>query len=135
MKLKTFIFVAMFLLVNTEALAWTSKPILNIEDEAIPAKFDGSTRSLEEVRDAIAEGCRAKGWNPVIDSEKQINCSILVRGKHYAEVNIPFTESKYSILYSNSRVLEYDPDRQLIHRNYNKWVILLSGAIQKQFAN
>ena len=135
MKLKTFIFVAMFLLVNTEALAWTSKPILNIEDEAIPAKFDGSARSLEEVRDAIADGCRAKGWNPVVDNETQITCSILVRGKHYAEVNIPFTETKYSILYANSRVLDYDPERKLIHRNYNKWVILLSGAIQNQFAN
>ena len=135
MKLKTFIFVTAFLFVNTEASAWTSKPILSIEDEPIPAKFDGSARGLEEVRDAIADGCRAKGWHPVLDSETQINCSILVRGKHYAEVNIPFTESKYSILYSDSRVLDYDPERKLIHRNYNKWVILLSGAIQNQFAN
>ena len=135
MNLKTVILVALFLFVTTEASAWTSKPILNIENEAVPARLDGSPRSLEEVREAIVAGCRVKGWKPIIDGDTKVNCSILVRGKHYAEVKIPYTESEYSILYADSRVLDYDPDRQRIHRNYNKWVILLSSAIQQQFAN
>ena len=133
MKLKTLIFLAIFL--GVSAQAWAAKPILNIEDESVPVKLDGSTRSIEEVRDAIAAGCKRKGWTPVIADEGQIKCSILVRGKHYAEVMIPYTESKYSILYADSRVLDYDAERQRIHRNYNKWVILLSDAIKQQFTN
>jgi hypothetical protein len=133
MKLKTLIFFAIFLGLSAQASA--AKPILNIEDESVPIKFDGSTRGIEEVRDAIAAACRLKGWTPVIVDEEQIKCSILVRGRHYAEVMIPYTESKYSILYADSQVLDYDAERQRIHRNYNKWVILLSRAIQQQFAN
>ena len=132
-NLKSLIFLALFL--GLSAQAWAAKPIMNIEDEAVPVKLDGSTRSADEVGKAIAAGCKAKGWTPVMVDDTQLKCSILVRGKHYAEVLIPFTESKYSILYSDSRVLDYDAERQRIHRNYNKWVILLSQTIQRQFAN
>ena len=126
--------IATAILLTASTAAWAAKPILNIENVAVPAKLDLSPRSLEEVRDVIAAGCRQKGWNPSMDGDTQIKCSILVRGKHYAEVKIPFSESSYSIIYSDSRVLDYDPERQRIHRNYNKWVMLLSEAIQRQFA-
>ena len=133
MKLGNLILAAVLFVVGAEALA--AKPIENIVDHAVPAKLDGSARAPEEVRDAIVNGCRAKGWNPVMDGESQIKCSITVRGKHYVEVDIPFTESKYSILYADSRVMDYDAARQRIHRNYNKWVVLLSDSIQRQFRN
>ena len=133
LNLNSLIFLALFLGFSSQA--WAAKPILNIEDEAVPVKLDGSTRSAEEVGQAITAGCKAKGWTPVIVDDAQMKCSILVRGRHYAEVLIPYTESKYSILYSDSRVLDYDAERQRIHRNYNKWVILLSQTIQQQFAN
>ena len=133
MNLKSLMFLALFL--GVSAQAWAAKPIMNIENEAVPAKLDGSTRSAEEVGKAIAAGCKVKGWTPVVVDDAQMKCSITVRGKHYAEVSIPYTESAYSILYANSRVLDYDAERQRIHRNYNKWVILLSRAIQQQFAD
>lgn len=69
-----------------------------------------------------------------MDGEARIKCSILVRGRHYAEVLIPYSSSAYSIHYSDSRVLDYDEKDQSIHRNYNKWVILLSQEIQSQFS-
>lgn len=110
-------------------------PIENIVDQVVPAKLDGSERSVDEVRDAIIAGCRRKGWSPVVKDDATIKCSILVRAKHYAEVDIPFSTSSYSILYADSRVLDYDAETQRIHRNFNKWIILLSQAIQMQFAN
>ena len=134
MKRTILIFAAMLLTVSTAAFGAT-KPIMNIEDVAVPAKLDLSTYSLEEVRDAIAAGCRLRGWSASMDGDSQMKCSILVRGKHYAEGRIPFSETSYSIIYSDSRVLKYDAEKQRIHRNYNKWVILLSEAIQRQFAN
>ena len=62
-----------------------------------------------------------------------MKCSILVRGKHYAEVKIPFSLTNYSILYSDSRVLDYNEKKQRIHRNYNNWVINLNASIQRNF--
>lgn len=131
MKLSRLILLCLMLLGMNAA--WAGKPILNLEDEVVPPKFDGGERSLEEVREAIAAGCKGKGWRPVLEGDAQIKCSILVRGKHYAEVVIPFSATNYSILYSDSRVLDYDEKKQRIHRNYNNWVINLNTSIQRYF--
>lgn len=32
-------------------------------------------------------------------------------------------------------MLDYDDEDQTIHRNYNKWVILLDQAIQQEFSS
>ena len=113
--------------------AWATKPLWNLVDVAVPANDDGSARTTEQVQEAIIAGCRYKGWMPKVDSDSQIRCSILVRARHFAEVTIPYSEKSYSILYESSRELDYDQERQRIHRNYNKWVDLLSAAIQQQF--
>lgn len=127
-------FVLLPLLIAT-SFVWGAKPIQNIVDEPVSARLDGSSRSLEDVKQAIIAGCQQKNWKPALDGDAQIKCSITVRSKHYAEVIIPYTESSYSILYSDIRVLDYDEKKQRIHRNYNKWIILLSAAIQQHFLN
>ena len=123
-----------FILIAGGSGCATSQPIENIVDRPVPVNVDGSARALEEVKAAIIEGCQAKRWSAVMDGGARIKCSILVRGRHYAEVIIPYSSSAYSIYYSDSRVLDYDEEDQSIHRNYNKWVILLSQAIQSQFS-
>ena len=122
------------LLIGT-SVAWAAKPIHNIVDEVVPVRLDGTPYTLEQVKEAIIAGCTRRGWRPVLDGETQIKCSILVRGKHYAEVAIPYSASNYSILYVDSRELDYNAKRQRIHRNYNGWVIKLSATIQQQFGN
>lgn len=131
MKLVIAASLALFLALPVTANA--AKPIENLIDMPIPAKVDGSQRTLEEVRKAIILGCKARGWTPVDDGEQAIRASILVRGKHYAEVAIPYTTTSYSIIYKSSRNLDYDENKQKIHRNYNGWVGKLSGTIQKHF--
>lgn len=111
----------------------TSQPLKNMLDQPVPATIDGSSQSLVQVKAAIVEGCRAKRWRPIAVGDNEIKCSILVRGKHYAEVTIPYSPDTYSIVYSDSRVLDYNHEKHRIHRNYNKWVILLSQSIQEQF--
>lgn len=86
------------------------------------------------MREAIIAGCQDRGWTAAIDDERQIKCSILVRGKHYAEVVIPYSAASYSILYFDSRELDYNEKKQRIHRNYNGWVIKLSQTIDRQFS-
>jgi hypothetical protein len=96
--------------------------------------IDGSSKSLEQVKNGIIAGCKFKRWAPVEEEPGKISCSISVRAKHYAEVEITHTESSYSINYKDSRDLDYNEKKQKIHRNYNKWVILLSEAIQTELA-
>ncbi len=121
------------LLILMSSFAWGAKPIHNIVNEPVPLLINGSSATLDDVKKAIISGCQRRGWSAVLDGDAQIKCSILVRGRHYAEVMIPYSESSYSILYSDSRVLDYNEEKQRIHRNYNGWVIKLSRTINQQF--
>lgn len=113
--------------------AEAAKPILNIVDQPVPIQPDGRQLSAEDVQFAIIEGCRARGWAPTIESDDTIRASITVRGRHYAEVEIPFSETSYSIIYVESDNLDYNETKQRIHRNYNKWVLNLSASINTKF--
>ena len=113
--------------------AFAAKPIEDLIDVPIPARVDNSRMSLEDVKEAIIAGCRYKGWAPVLVEEGRFEASIHVR-KHFAKVEIPFDANTYSIRYLDSQNLDFDPEKRKIHRNYNKWVILLSEAIQREFA-
>lgn len=115
------------------SLAYAGKPILNLVDIPIPINTDGSSPDIGAIREAIISACRKRGWTPTLAGENKINASILIRSRHYAEVEIPFSQMGYSILYKSSRELDYDKKRQRIHRNYNNWVAKLSGSIQREF--
>lgn len=131
MKLGKYMALGFILFVTS--IAWAAAPIHNIVDEPVPLRLDATQRTVDEVKEAIVKGCQRKGWRPVLDGEAQIKCSILVRGRHYAEVVIPYSAESYSILYVTSRELDYNEKKQKIHKNYNRWVIGLSAAIQQQF--
>ncbi|MFO1408036.1 MAG: hypothetical protein U1F08_10940 [Steroidobacteraceae bacterium] len=131
--MKTFRRVLLALAALLPAVALAGQPILNLKDVAVPPKPDGSSYSVDDVQAAVIAGCRVKGWTPKIEEPGRISASILVRGKHYAEISITYTQSAYSIQYVTSRDLDYDAKTQEIHRNYNKWIILLSETIQRQF--
>lgn len=115
--------------------AFAAEPIQNLLDVPVPVNLDGSTPKLEDVKKAIISGCRARGWTPVLgQTGNLITASQLVRSKHFAEVDISYSEKSYSIVYKSSRDLDYDEKKQKIHRNYNKWVVILSNAIQREFS-
>ena len=119
----------------TCGVALAAKPIQNLIDIPVPAKIDGSSPSTEDVRSAIVAACKERRWVPILDENNNISCSILVRSRHFAEVEIPYTADTYSIIYKDSRELDYNEKKQRIHRNYNKWVLNLSDSIQRQLAN
>lgn len=98
-------------------------------DLPVGVKFDGSAFQAEEVQEAIVTACHGRGWTPRLESPGMIVATILVRGRHFAEVEIPFTAQAFSIRYRSSRELDYNPEKRTIHRNYNKWVVLLSRDI------
>ena len=132
MKARNYLLMALLLMCS--GLASAAKPIQNMVDVPVPVSIDGSSKTLEQIKDAIIAGCKYKRWAPVEEDAGKISCSISVRAKHYAEVEITYTESNFSIHYRDSRELDYNEKKQKIHRNYNKWVILLSEAIQNELA-
>jgi len=121
------------LLLCLPGAALADRPIENLVDVSISARADGSPRTLEEVRKGILLGCGTKGWTCADDGEQKIRATILVRGKHYVEVSIPYTQQAYSILYLSSRNMDYDAEKQTIHRKYAAWIGNLSAAIQREF--
>lgn len=107
--------------------------LVDVVDAPVPTKTDGSRFTADEVQAAIIEGCVGRKWVAKLVSPGVISASILVRNVHYAEVKIPFSEKSYSILYTDSRKLDYDQNssgtRRSIHGNYNKWVAALNREI------
>ena len=91
--------------------------------------------SAEQVRQAIAQAARKNKWIITETANEkaggQIEASLLVRNKHTAVVEIPYTAEKYSILYKNSVNMNYAScnNTRYIHRNYNVWVNRLQSAI------
>jgi len=49
--------------------------------------------------------------------------------RHLAIVEIPYSTISYSINYKSSMELDYDPETNTIHKNYNSWVQNLKNAI------
>lgn len=90
---------------------------------------------LEDVRKLIMQGCVDAGWTPISLSTPVVEARIVVRGKHTAVVEIPYTQTHYSIQYKNSINLEHkrsNDGTHIIHPNYNNWVARLNSAINKR---
>ena len=107
------------------------RPIMNLEDYKVPPLDDGSPQSIETVKNAILTACRDRGWSPNVVGDGLIEAEIMVRTRHRALIEIPFSGSHYSIIYKDSHGLGYER-RGKIHKNYNKWVTMLSATIQRQ---
>lgn len=122
----------LFIVLLVPALSFATKPITNIIDAPVPIKIDGSKYAIEEVRAAIIQGCQSRDWTVQIVDEGTIRAKLNIDNKHFAEVDIPYSESAYSIIYASSENFDYNERRQRIHRNYNRWVLRLSSSINQQ---
>lgn len=106
------------------------QPIHNVAASPVPLKRDGSMLTLEEVKSAIFAAAIAKGWKPKLLDADTVEAAITVRGRHSATVVIKFSQRSYGITLKSSDGLDESAGK--IHRNYNKWVILLDQMIQEQ---
>ena len=79
---------------------------------------------------AIREGALKRGWIPETVDEGLIRCRLNNRG-HVVVVDVPYTAHAFSIRYSSSVNLDYDPVTETIHRKYNQWVANLALDIQR----
>lgn len=123
----------LYLMVTATLLVGCSmSPVLNIESAPVLATLEGAPPELSKVEAAVLSACQAKGWTARVVSPGRVAAAISVRGKHSAEVEIPFSSTQYSIVYKSSNGLKYDDGD--IHRNYNRWIAGLDAAIQMELS-
>ncbi len=110
----------------------TSQRIMNVNDTLLPTRADGSTHTMAEVQTAILQGCNQRGWAATVVSDGVIKASLRIRA-YAAIVKIEYSPTAISILYEDSSNLHHHGDS--IHRNYNRWVNNLYGAIMRNLGS
>ncbi|WP_019895149.1 hypothetical protein [Hydrogenovibrio halophilus] len=122
-------FVGFLVMTGLALSACRGAHIQNMESQPVPAQVS----SAEEVKEAIKQAGVGLGW---IITEKDNNAlqGTLNLRTHQAIVSIPYSAKEYSIVYQSSVDLDYDPQKNTIHKNYNSWVQNLNNRIQVQLS-
>ena len=93
-------------------------PIQNVNDAPI-STTSGKRLSASQVRAAIVTAGTALGWQIRDEGPGRLEGTLHLRN-HTAVVDIPYSASKYSIVFKRSENLEEADGK--IHKNYNGWV-------------
>jgi hypothetical protein len=110
--------------------ACTTQPIYNVNDEPVTTPT-GKHLTASQVRSAIVTAGSSLGW-VIKDAGPGRLLGTLHLRTHTAVVEIPYSASKYSIVYKSSENLDEADGK--IHRNYNGWVQNLDRAIRTEIA-
>ena len=86
---------------------------------------------MEDVQKAIIGAGVGLGWQMAIAKPGEIIGTLNVRS-HQAVVTIPYTSKTYSILYQYSSNLNYNAEKQTIHKSYTGWIQRLNDAIRSR---
>jgi len=120
------------LLVAGPAQAGRDAPLQNVTDEPV-GWMPGVEQTEDKVAKAIIKACASLGWVCTISAPGEIKGRLNLRS-HQADVRIPYSRDKYSIIYVSSENLRYDAEDNTIHRNYNNWVLNLQRRISAELA-
>ncbi len=108
---------------STASWGWGGQPIQNVNDAAVAS---ANPLKLAQVRTAILASGISLGWTMAEVKPGLIQATLNLR-KHTAVVEIPYSETKYSIIFKSS--INLDEKDGKIHKNYNSWVQNLSKKI------
>jgi hypothetical protein len=118
------------LLIAASMAACTTAPILNVSDAAATSA-SGKALSADQVRSAIVRAGSALGWQMKDEGPGKLTGRLQLRD-HTAVVDIPYSASKYSIVYKSSTNLQEKSGQ--IHKNYNGWIQNLTRGINAQLS-
>jgi len=99
------------------------------------SNYFSQAQAKGSIAKAIKRGASSKGWRTKTVKDGLIEANILVRGKYFVAVNIPYDTKGYKINYKSSRNLKYDPATKTIHGSYNKWTKILADRINYELEN
>ncbi len=104
-------------------------PVMDIVDAPVIEPGGGQKLTAEQVKLAIQRAGATLGWQ-IKEVQPFLLEGTLNLRSHMAQVNIPYSAQRYSIVYKDSQNLNYDGKQ--IHSNYNGWVQNLDKAIKVQ---
>jgi hypothetical protein len=99
----------------------------------LPVVAGSGSPARDKVKGVILSACIGRGWVAREVSPGLISATLTARS-HTAQIEIPYTATKFSIIYKNSVNFSYDPQKQTIHNRYNRWVNNLRQDIQAGLA-
>lgn len=130
--MKSVIMCTLLLCICSFSISAKRVPISNLAKIKVKSRYDGTRLTHEEVAKAIERGCAVKQWKTEQISDNEIKATILVRGKHYVALRIPYSEEEFSIMFLDAKKMDYSEKRRLIHSNYEKWINNLMRAILQE---
>jgi hypothetical protein len=104
-------------------------PVYDVVDAPVVEPAGGAKLTAEQVKLAIQRAGTTLGWQ-IKEVQPFLLEGTLHLRNHMAQVNIPYSADRYSIIYKDSKDLNYDGKN--IHTNYNGWVQNLDKAIRVQ---
>ena len=105
-------------------------PIYNIEDTPYPTWIEENV-TKNDISKAIRKAGGSLSWIMQEKGDGHILGTLNIRN-HTAIVDIYYDESKYSIVYKDSKDLLYNGTE--IHKSYNKWVRNLRKRINQNLS-
>jgi hypothetical protein len=109
-------------------VACTAAPIYNVQSTPI-STASGKKPTTAQVRGAILSSGAGLGWTMKDGAPGVIEGRLALRS-HVAVIEIPYSDSSYSIVYKSSTGL--DESGGNIHKNYNGWIQNLQRSINAQ---
>ncbi len=111
-----------------------SAPLVNIDRVNIPPMNEKNSQvAMEKITKAIVQAGAGLGWEMRVTRPGQILGTLRDRDD-VAAVDIPYSNTSYSIRYRESSNLLYDASKKTIHRSYNGWIQELDHAIRAQLS-
>ena len=104
-------------------------PVMDVVDAPVIEPAGGPKLTADQVKLAIQRAGATLGWQ-IKEVQPYLLEGTLHLRTHMAQVNIPYSAERYSIVYKDSQNLQYDGKN--IHSNYNGWVQNLDKAIKVQ---
>ena len=108
--------------------------LVNIHDRPLTV---GSNVSLADITKGITKTGDGLGWKMYVVKPGLIRGTLIQSGgKHVIIVNIKYDTTNYSIVYSGSTNMKYNPENfsydgnETIHPAYNEWTERLNVGIQ-----
>lgn len=81
----------------------------------------------QQVKGAIGKSLSGRKWS-VIDGDNVVYGTINVR-THSAKIKVPYSASRYELVYSDSTNLKGDLEKGTVHKRYNTWIRNLQSDI------
>ena len=110
-------------------IACAPTPVQNVDNA--PINTSNASYDLNDVTKAIQRAGTGLGWQMKEETPGHIVGTLLLRD-HVAKVDITYTLDDFSIKYKDSSNLNYNPENNTIHKNYNGWIQNLTNAINAQ---